>query len=279
MKIKFWGVRGSIPVSGKQYLKYGGDTTCVEITTADGETIIIDAGSAIRKVGNKLLKEKKNIFHLLITHTHWDHLLGFPFFKQIYQKQNIIHLYGNASSKGSIETIFSDVMKPPNFPVDYANISCEMNYKVVNSDSFKIGSVKIETIELSHPNGGNGYKFTENGKVFVFLTDNEITYTHPGGKTIEEYIEFSKDADLFVHDSEYTREDYKYAKTWGHSVYNDVLDFALKANVKSYGLCHHNQDRTDKEIDAIVKDCRKTISEQETSLNCFAIESEMEFTL
>ncbi len=271
MIIKCWGARGSIPVSGKEYIKYGGSTTCIEITTRTGEIIIIDAGSGIRKLGHKLLKEKRYGYNMIFTHAHWDHLLGFPFFQPIYAKGTHIKMYGSPFAQKSIEDLLQVSMTPPYFPVNYKDIKAKVSYHKANSKNFTIGSVTVIPIPLSHPNGGMGYKFIEGGKIFVFLTDNELTVKHPGGLDYKDYTKFSSGADLLMHDSEYTPKDYKIKKGWGHSIYKDALKLAMASKVKKFGLFHHNQERTDDELNEIVEDCRRIIKKEKSKLECFAV--------
>ena len=144
---------------------------------------------------------------------------------------------------------------------------------------FEIGSVAITPIPISHPNSGAGYKFVEDGKTFVFITDNELGYIHKGGVPVESYIEFSAGADLLIHDAEYTPEEYGQTRTWGHSTYTEALDLGLKAGVKQLGLFHLNQDRTDSQVDRIVADCTRRISDQKSAMECFAVGCETAITL
>mgnify|MGYP001820403081 FL=1 len=279
MVIKCWGSRGSIPVSGKSYLKYGGDTTCNEIRAKSDDIIIVDAGTGIRRLGNLLIKEKKRKFHFIFTHAHWDHVMGFPYFKPLYSKHSEFRMHRCPFHSKFVETILSKVMAPPNFPVKYTDIRAQMHYEVSCPTEFEIGSVKIVPIPLSHPNSGSGYKFIEDGKSFVFLTDNELGYIHTGGRPYQDYMEFSSGADLLVHDCEYTPSEYKTFVEWGHSAYTEVLKLAFEADVKTLGLFHLNQDRTDKDMDAMVKTCRKTISDKGSDLECFGVASDMVFNL
>ncbi|MCG6553480.1 MAG: MBL fold metallo-hydrolase [Candidatus Magnetominusculus sp. LBB02] len=279
MVIKCWGARGSIPVSGREYLKYGGDTTCIEIRTKNGEIIIIDTGSGIRELGKKVLIEKRTKFNILFTHFHWDHIMGFPFFRPIYNEGTKIDFYGCAFSEGSIEQIISKTMVSPHFPVNFNEVKAAFSYTAVCSASFQIDSITVTPIMLSHPNMGLGYKLIEDGKTFVFITDNELTYKHPGGLTFEEYRVFSTNADLLLHDSEYVAEEYEAKRTWGHSIYNDTLRLAMESGAKSFGLFHHNQNRTDDAQDAIVDDCQRIIAKTGSPLNCFAAYQGMEITL
>jgi phosphoribosyl 1,2-cyclic phosphodiesterase len=279
MNIKIWGSRGSIPVSGKEYLKYGGDTTCVEILTKSGDTIVMDAGTGIRRLGNKLAKEKCCDINFIFTHAHWDHLMGFPFFKPLYFEESTIHMHRCPFHSKFVETILSRIMAPPNFPIKYSDITAQISYLDACPTKFEIGSVTVVPIAISHPNGGSGYKFIEDGKSFVFLTDNELGYIHPGGLAFNDYLEFADGADLLIHDAEYTPKEYKFYIDWGHSVYTDVLDLALKAAVKKLGLFHLNQERTDEEMDKIVKDCRDWIDARGLNLECVGVSGEMEFEL
>lgn len=271
MYIKCWGSRGSIPVSGKHFLKYGGDTTCIEIRAKSGDIIIVDAGTGIRRLGNQLIKEKHNTFHFLFTHVHWDHVMGFPYFKPLYSSKAVFTMHKCPFENKFVEKILTKIMAPPNFPVKYSDIKATIKYQDACPTDFEIGSIKVIPIPLNHPNSGNGYKFVEDGKSFVFLTDNELGVRHPGGQDFNAYVAFSKGADLLVHDAEYTPEEYKVYVDWGHSVYTDTLKLALTAGVKTLGLFHLNQERTDRQMDQIVADCRKRIKAANSKLQCFGV--------
>ncbi len=279
MIIKCWGSRGSISVSGQEYNKYGGDTTCLEIRTQSDDIIIVDAGTGIRRLGNQLLKEGRHHFHFIFTHAHWDHIIGIPFFKPLYDPQIHLQMHQGPFDRFYIQKILTRVMDPPYHPVPYAKSQAHIENKENHRDKFEIGSVTIEPIPLSHPNGGSGYKITEAGKTFVFLTDNELGYVHPGGLSVDEYIKFSAGADLLIHDGEYTPEEYEKLTRFGHSDYSDVLDLAHKAEVKHLGLFHINQDRTDDAMDAIIDACRKTIEAQKYQYQVTAVGADMTFQL
>ena len=279
MYIKCWGSRGSIPVSGKEYLKYGGDTTCLEIRTKSNDIIIIDAGTGIRRLGNLLTKENQNKYHFIFTHTHWDHIMGFPYFKPLYSNHAEFRMHRCPFHSQLVKNIISNIMAPPNFPVKYSDIKAELFYEEACPTEFEIGSVKVVPIPISHPNGGSGYKFIEDGKSFVFLTDNELGFIHPGGLPYKDYVKFSSGADLLIHDAEYTPEEYKTFIDWGHSVYTDVLNLAFEAGVKKVGLFHLNQERTDREMNKIVKNCGKIIADKSNNMECFAVGCDMTFEL
>jgi len=280
MLIRVWGVRGSVPVSGPEYVKYGGDTTCIEVMAEGGETIIIDAGTGIRRLGNHLLRSKRLDLHLFFTHAHWDHIVGLPFFKPIYDPGCRIHFYRCPISR-FVQTMYGHVMTPPYFPVRFSESLARITYAENSTCNplFRIGGMTVESIPLSHPNTGSGYRFRENGKSFVFLTDNEIHYEHPGRVPYDAYVRFAQDADLLFHDAEYTSEEWKRHLSWGHSAFVHALDLALDANVKQFGMVHHNQDRSDAQVDEIVAQCRQIVASRNGRLNCFAASRDMEIHL
>jgi phosphoribosyl 1,2-cyclic phosphodiesterase len=275
MLIRCWGSRGAIPVSGAEYLRYGGDTTCMEIRGSDGETIIVDAGTGIRRLGNRMMEENRLHCHLLFTHAHWDHVMGFPFFKPIFNPRAKLILYNCPFEDGFLETILSEVMSPPTFPVRYAELKARIEYRRDCTIHFAIGGITVSPVPLSHPNSGTGYKFTESGRSFVFLTDNELGYVHPNGLDFDGYRDFCREVDLLIHDAEYTPEEYRSVHQWGHSVYTDVLSLATAAGVRRLGLFHLNQDRTDDDMDRIVAASRELIARAGADIECFGVAADM----
>lgn len=278
MLIRCYGARGSIPVSGEKYNKYGGDTTCIEIRTKNNVVVIIDAGSGIRVLGNRLMEEKTKDINIIFTHSHWDHIMGFPFFKPIYFNRNIT-FYGCPFAQRTIKNMISKTMEPPNFPVRFSDVNAEFTFHSVCKKMFRIDSLEIHPILLSHPNQGIGYKIIEDGRSFVFLTDNELDYKHEGGLDYSDYVHFSRNCDFLIHDSEYLEEEYSSRKMWGHSVFTRALQLALDANVKKFGLYHHNQERSDSQIDSMVDQCKNIISSKGSEMECFAVSSEFELEL
>ncbi|MCX5784672.1 MAG: MBL fold metallo-hydrolase [Elusimicrobia bacterium] len=279
MKIKFWGARGSIPVCGKKYLKYGGSTTCLELRSQKDELIIVDAGSGIRLLGKELLKNPHNEFTMLFTHSHWDHVIGFPFFAPIYSKKTRIRILGCTFSSDAVREIIAKTMQPPGFPVKFEEIEAKFEFDSVFEAGCDLGNIKVMPVELSHPNRGLGYRFFEGGRSFVFLTDNELGFIHPGGLAPQNYADFCRGADLLVHDADYTDQEYPRRKTWGHSTYRQAVDLALAAGVSVLGLFHHNQDRSDPEIDAAVDECTKIFKASGSKTKCFAVREGQEIKL
>ena len=279
MQIRCWGARGSIAVSGKQYVTYGGDTTCMEIRTGNDDIIVVDAGTGLRRLGNKLMAEGRLSCTMLFTHAHWDHILGFPFFKPVHQTGAEISVFGCPMEQGNMETLLAKTMAPPYFPVPYDRILAKVDYNpVCTADRpTELYGLEVRTIPLSHPNLGQGYKFTDKGRDFIFLTDNELGFDHRGGRSYKEYVEFCAGAELLIHDAEYTEADYMVTRGWGHSTYKDALRLARDAGVKRFGLFHHNQDRHDVALNHIVEDCHQIIEKQNSKMECFAVGQDMDF--
>jgi len=279
MKIRCWGARGSIPVSGAEYVTFGGDTTCIEIRTREDDVVVVDAGSGIRRLGSLLLHEKRDHISMVFTHAHWDHILGFPFFKPAYRKGTTIQMFGCPQAQESIQEMISRTMEAPYFPVNFQDLQADFSYHEACEASFTIRSLTLTPVPLSHPNQGFGYRFTEDGKSFVFLTDNELGFQHPGGLTFGDYARFSRGADLLIHDAEFTPEEYRHTRTWGHSIYTEALRLALEAKVKRFGIFHHNQERSDSSLEELVRDCRGIVAERGENLEVFALTQDTEIQL
>lgn len=279
MIVRCWGSRGSIAVSGGQYVTYGGDTTCLQITAGTGETVIVDAGTGIRRLGNFLLEKKITRYYLLLTHSHWDHVLGFPFFRPLLHSRNQLIVQYRTIGKMTSKDILEQVMSPPFFPIRLAELKADIQFDSGLNNRFNIGSLQIDTIPTSHSAGSLGYRFKENGKTFVFLTDNELGFDHPQSLGIDAYCRFSLNADLLFHDAEYTQDEYQCRKGWGHSSIPHVLDLALKADVGQLGLIHLNQDRSDSEMDTIVQNGNRFFSSKNSHTRCFGVGYTFEIVL
>jgi len=279
MKIKIWGCRGSIATPGATTLRYGGNTTCVEIRTAEGEAagqnIVVDAGSGVRLLGKALRREKK-ISHIrfFFSHSHWDHLVGFPFFEPAYFPDYHIVFCGGPHAQDSIKRYLSRQMKAPFFPVDFSLLKAQFDFCCERPHQepgpCRFDGMEVSPAPLNHPNGGYGFKFVEKGKAFVFFPDNELGFQHEGGLDRAAYVEFCRGAGLLIHDAQYTGTEYQRTRGWGHSTYADTVDLAVASGVKRLGLFHHDPDRTDDDLDRQVEVCRERIREARSNIECFA---------
>ena len=284
MKIKTWGCRGSLPTPGPNTLRYGGNTTCLEIRSVTGRVIIVDAGSGVRYLGQALRREPAvTEIRFLLTHSHWDHLMGFPFFEPAYFSRYTITFCGGAHAQDSIRRYLSHQMQAPYFPVDFSLLKAKFNYTCDCPDQEKalccFGSLRGVPVPLNHPNGGYGFKFTELGKTFIFLTDNELGFPHEGGWSRAQYVDFCRGADLLFHDAQYTDAEYERTRGWGHSSYTDATDLAIEAGVQRLGLFHHDPDRTDDDLDRQVACCRERIQRAGSAVACFGVAEGMEIEL
>jgi len=269
VEITIWGARGSIPVSGPEYLRYGGDTTCLEIR-GTGDPLLIDAGTGIRRAGDRLYAERARNIHLFFTHSHWDHVLGFPFFRPLYTQGVRIEIYGCLAAQSSVRVMLERTMSAPWFPVELGEVAAELVFHEPCRARFDACGLSVATIPLSHPNGGVGYQIAQGGRRLVFLTDNEIGQVHPGGRTAADYARFARGADLLLHDGELTAEEYRTRRGWGHSTWEEALELAVDAGVGRLGLWHHNMQRDDDAIDRIVAECRSRVGAAGVDLACFA---------
>ncbi len=280
MKITVWGCRGTLPTPGQYTLKYGGNTTCLEIRNKDNFPTIVDAGSGLRFLGKMLMQSEGNEeMCLILTHSHWDHLMGFPFFIPAYFSRFKINVCGIQSARNYMAQSLARQLEAPYFPVNFDQLKAQFNFECKGPGCERCVHLKVEAINLSHPNGGYGFKFKEGKSSFVFLTDNELGYQHPGGLLQQDYIEFARNADLLFHDAQYTDEDIKKTRTWGHSTYDEALELAIEANVKRLGLFHHDPDRTDEEIDKIVIELQKKATARSAKLEIFAVYEGMQIEL
>jgi len=258
MRIKFWGTRGSIAVPGRDTILYGGNTTCLEITLASGKVIIIDAGTGIRPLGDKLSAESEALdVHLLITHIHWDHVLGFPYFGPLYKSSTNLKIDGYQTCMNGLKSTFDNKMGDGFFPVKFADLKAKITHlEKLHHGDLEVDGVVISAAPLHHPQGGFAFRFKEGKKIFVFMTDNELRQDRWRGRTPKDYVKFCKGADILVHDCQYTVGEIEERRGWGHSDYGAAFAMADKAEVERLILTHHDPARTDLEVTELTAECK-----------------------
>jgi phosphoribosyl 1,2-cyclic phosphodiesterase len=281
MKIKFWGTRGSIPVPGKDTNVYGGNTTCLELTLQSSRKVIIDAGTGIRALGEKLISGDARVdIHLLMTHIHWDHILGFPFFAPLYDPSTKIRIDGYPTCMKGLRSTFDSKMGDGFFPIKFDEIKAELKYlDHIKQGELEIDGAVIGSVPLQHPQGGFGFRFREGGRTLVFITDNELREDAWEDRQIDTYAEFSENADLLIHDCQYTPQEIDSRVGWGHSDYQSVVDLAHRAKVKKLILFHHDPSRKDPEVVAIKSQCEQLAKERSSSMIIEAAKEESELEL
>jgi phosphoribosyl 1,2-cyclic phosphodiesterase/CheY-like chemotaxis protein len=263
MYVRFWGTRGSIATPGPRTIRYGGNTSCVEVRTDDGTRIILDCGTGARELGAHLLgaEERPLRLHLLIGHTHWDHIQGFPFFGPAFLPDTDLHLYAPRDFHRSLEEALAGQMQYPYFPVKLADLRSCMHYTELEEGCLEIGEVRVETRYLNHTAPTIAYRLSCGGTAIAYVTDHEPFWTptdgvfqHPGDQA---HVEFLKGADLIIHDAQYTQEEYRERIGWGHSTTAYATDVALAAGAARLALFHHDpghDDRTIKSLEAAMQD-------------------------
>jgi phosphoribosyl 1,2-cyclic phosphodiesterase len=254
MKITFWGTRGSIAAPGRDTVVYGGNTTCVEVALASGRTVVIDAGTGMRKLGDAIIRRNGLVdIHLLMTHVHWDHLVGFPFFGPLYDVNTRVVVDGCRRGLESLKRIFSTNYVDGVWPIRFEDLKAtiEPEHRLLHGN-LDLEDVVVESHQLQHPQGGMGFKFTEGSRVFVFLTDNELLDKGWHGSSKADFVRFCQGADLLVHDCQYLPEEMTIRRGWGHSDLDSVVELAQDAGVKRLLLFHHDPWRTDQEIAEMV---------------------------
>lgn len=260
MKLRCWGARGSIPVSGQEFERYGGDTSCLELRSKDDELLILDAGTGIRALGCELAREDRTSLTLLLSHYHWDHIQGLPFFKPLYNPAASLRLGGCEGARTELTRVLARALRPPLFPVPFDKVPARVTNVPFVEGTLQVGGLLVRRIAASHPNRAAGFRIEEDGRSLVYLTDNELSLRHRGGLNFADYVAFCQGADLLIHDAEYLPEEYPQRRGWGHSHIGDAARLAREAGVGTLGLFHHNQERTDMAMDALLERCREQLS-------------------
>ena len=252
MEIRFWGTRGSIPAPGPHTLEFGGNTTCVEVLLLNGQRVVIDGGTGLRLLGQHLLEQHDSCdFHLLLTHGHWDHLLGIPFFEPIYRESTKVIVDGWPPAFQAMTRVFDSHMGDGFFPVAFDHLKARIDYlNNLAHGPLELDGVLIDAIRLNHPQGGLAFRFREGKHTMIFITDNELGAAR--GRRIPEFVEFARGCDLLIHDAQYLPAEIDERRGWGHSTYEEVVALAQQAEVRNLLLTHHDPGRTDVGVEQIV---------------------------
>ncbi|HJX00495.1 MAG TPA: response regulator [Terriglobales bacterium] len=261
-RVKFWGTRGSIATPGPETIRYGGNTACVEVRCG-GEIVIFDCGTGVRELGIALAKEyaERNLeVHLFVSHTHWDHIQGFPFFQPAYRSGNRVNIYSLHSPDRSLEKLFTGQMDGNYFPVTLDDLMARLHFEELTGD-VRIGEMKISHMHLNHPGLALGFRMQSKGRSLVYMTDHEPYHkllgdTQHTKKLDDEIDAFAQSSDLFIREAQYTDQEYLVKRGWGHSSSSDAVQSAMNAQAKRLVLFHHDPMHDDQQIDSMVEFCR-----------------------
>jgi anti-anti-sigma factor len=254
MVVKFWGTRGSIPSPEPDCMKYGGDTSCVSIHSSD-TTIILDAGTGIRKLGVSLLEDPSfsGKAYIFLSHSHWDHIQGFPFFKPAFIPGNEFYIHGAFKADQRLQTALKGQMGSIYFPVAIEDLQGSLKFIELIEEDTIAGNLTVRSRALNHPGGCFGYRISDGTSIVTYCTDTE-----PRGEgTDEKVIELAQGSDVLIYDSQFTPEEYATnRKGWGHSTWQDAIKVAHEANVKKLVLFHHDPYHSDSQIDQMVSEAQ-----------------------
>jgi phosphoribosyl 1,2-cyclic phosphodiesterase len=250
--VHFWGVRGSIPTPGKETVRYGGNTSCVEMRVG-GKRLIFDGGTGLRVLGKTLLPQMPVEAHMFFTHSHWDHIQGFPFFIPAFVPGNRFHIYGAVAPNGAtFKQRLSDQMLHPNFPIPLQGMRSEMKFHNVRpGEVLYLDDVSVETALLNHPSTATGYRVTWRERTAVYCTDTE----HFPDRLDDNVLHLARGADYFIYDATYTDEEYHHPKSpkvgWGHSTWQVGVELAKAAGVRNLVIFHHDPSHDDDFLDDV----------------------------
>lgn len=278
--VRFWGVRGSIPTPGPRTRRYGGNTSCVEVRVGD-TLMVFDAGTGMRELGVHLLKArlKELTVHLFLSHPHWDHIQGFPFFGPAYVNSTTMYVYGPKGDEKNYQ-LLSGQMANAYFPVKFSDLGAKIVARSFNGEVVKAGDVKVKCFGQKHPGGSVGFRVESGDRSVVFATDSEldqmlidpnIVKTDPEAlrELPDELVNAVRGADLLIADAQYTDQEYLTKVGWGHPRATTVVDLAVQAGVKQLALTHHDPMHSDRDVDLIVLECQERAESLGVELEVF----------
>ena len=274
LSVRLWGTRGSLPTPGRATTKYGGNTSCVEME-AGGVRLLFDAGSGIRALGGSLSGDGKVDADLFLTHFHWDHIQGLPFFSPLYRADSRLGIHGPPQQGAGLSQLIAGVMAPVYFPVPYEAIAARVEYDDVREDeTWARGGVSVRALRVRHPSFTVGYRVSFGGVNVLYIPDNELRGadypTAPGWES--RFSEFVAGADLLIHDAMFTSAEYRARVGWGHSTYEQVIELAEESGVRKLILFHHAPERSDEQMDNLLDEFRDGIARRGSELDLVAAE-------
>ncbi len=287
LRLRFWGTRGSVPTPGPHTVRYGGNTPCIEVRTSTDALVILDAGTGIRELGRSLVARaggRPVSGEIFLTHTHWDHIQGLPFFAPIFQSGNHFTIWGSPSPGLEVEQVVRDQMARVVFPVTFDELRAKVEFCHLAPTSRSDAGYEMTAFAVRHPGGAVGYRVAdsgENGGSVVYISDNELGdggHYDMHADWREQLVAFVRGARILVHDATYTRDEYARHGGWGHSTYDDAVRLALDAGVDELVLFHHKPERSDADVDRYLAECRQMVAAHGRTLSVVAAAEGMPLT-
>jgi phosphoribosyl 1,2-cyclic phosphodiesterase len=310
MRVRFWGVRGSLPVPGMKTERYGGNTSCVEVRSGAGTRVVVDAGTGIRKLGKELMQAQaeggeagRSRVHLLISHTHWDHIQGLPFFSPLYQQGNHLSVYARKRDDLHLRAVFASQTDDPYFPIPFSEAKAEIAFReLMDSAEFEISDVEVSCTRLNHPYIATAYRLSADGASVVYVSDTApfsdilfddqfIARAPSAGAELPKadrdklaamragVVRLCEGADLVIYDTMFTTEDYRRLPHYGHSRPSDALEICREAGARQLALFHHAPERSDGEVDAILAETRALAQREHIAVDIVAAYEGLDISL
>ncbi len=280
MRVRFWGTRGSIPKPGDTTLHYGGNTSCVEVQAEDGTLVVLDCGTGAHGLGQALVAGERPVHgHLLIGHTHWDHIQGFPFFAPLFAPDNVWEVYAPGRRGRQLESVLAGQMAYDYFPITLETLNADIRLRDLKEGVLELGGIRVTAQYLNHPALTLGYRLEADGATLVYATDYEPYSLHPhqappGTAPVHHgdrrHVRFLEGADLIIHDAQYTLKEFPVKAGWGHTPMERAVDYAMLARARQLALFHHDPNRHDKAIDTLCKTAKTRAAAGDSALQVFA---------
>lgn len=258
MKVRFWGTRGSIATPGPETMRYGGDTSCVEVTSSAGHALVLDAGTGIRRLGEALGPEVREV-DVLLSHLHLDHIVGLGFFAPLFNSDVVVRIWGQPSSLVSLLERLGRYLSPPLFPVRVRDLGPHVDLRETPIGPFRCGPFEVTAEPVIHPDPALGFRVSEDGVVLAYIPDHEPALGGPGFARVPDWTSgwaIARHADLLIHDAQYTSAEYAGHIGWGHCGLSDAVAFAELAAARRLALFHHDPGHGDDMVDAMLAEAR-----------------------